>query len=112
MPASISSVVVLPQPDGPSTATNAPSAIVRSMRSTAAAAPAQLLRTFLSSMRAMVLPPDAPDRHLRQVALAEHVEQQAREDIEHRDRGDDAVVDPHDVVGHPEQVEAHHPIRV
>src|SRR4029079_11165943 len=57
-------------------------------------------------------PPDAADRHLGQVTLAEHVKQQARQDVENRYRGDDAVVDAHDVVRDPEQVQAHHPVRV
>src|SRR6185312_5153355 len=111
MPASISSVVVFPQPDGPSTATNAPSSIARSIRSTAVA-PAHCLRTFRSSMRAIASPPDAADRHLRQVPLAEHVEQKTRQHIENRHRGDDPVVDTHDVVRDPEQIQAHYPVLV
>src|SRR5438445_9955696 len=112
MPASIISDVVLPQPDGTSTATKAPSSIARSTPATAGVAPTHSLRRFFSSTRAMVLPLDAADRHLRQIFLAEHVDEKTRQDVEHRDGRNDAVVDPHHVVGHPEQVQAHHPIRV
>src|SRR5437764_11013239 len=112
MHASIISVVVLPQPDGPNTATKAPSSIARSTPATAGVAPAHSLLRFFSSIRAMVIPLDAANGHLSQIFLAEHVDEKTRQDVEHRDGRNDAVVDSHHVVGHPEQVQAHHPVRV
>ena len=54
-PASMRSVVVLPQPEGPSRLTNSPSAIVRSSPLTATAEP-KALRTF-SKLTPAILPP-------------------------------------------------------
>src|SRR5262249_47725893 len=54
-PATMRKVVVLPQPDGPTSTTNSPSSIARLTLFTAATAPNDLLR-FTSWMRAMTSP--------------------------------------------------------
>src|ERR1041385_8286992 len=65
-PASSRSVVVLPQPDGPSSETNSPSPISRSRRSTAAASPKCFVSPFsetvanLASAPGEELPPGKP----------------------------------------------------
>src|SRR4029079_14375113 len=110
MPASMNSVVDLPQPDGPRIATNSPSAMRRSVGSTAMTGPNRLL-TPASSIAAIPSALDPADGHLGQVLLREGIEDDARQHVEDTHRRDHGVVRAHDVVAHPEQIEAHRPVR-
>src|SRR5918996_4629151 len=97
MPASIRRLVDLPQPDGPSRATNSPSSITRSMPGITTTSP-KLFWMLRNSMRAIGSALDAADRHLQQVFLRRDIHHKARHQIEHAHGGDDAEVRPHHVV--------------
>src|SRR5918994_3116996 len=106
MPASMSRLVDLPQPDGPSRATNSPSSITRSIPGITTTSP-KLFWMLRNSMRAIGSALDAADRHLHQVFLRRDVHDQAGHQIEHAHGRHDAEVGSHDVVAHEEHVQAH-----
>src|SRR5215469_11507793 len=111
MPARMKRLVDLPQPEGPSSATNSPSSIVR-FRSGMTSTSPNRLTTWRNSTLATVSALHAADRHLHQVALRGEIEDQARDQVEHPDRGDDAVVHAHHVVADVIHIEAHRPVGV
>src|SRR6202043_3490540 len=111
MPARMKRLVDLPQPEGPRSATNSPSSIVR-FRSGMTSTSPNRLTTWWNSTFAIGVSPSHRDRHLHQVALRGDVEDQARDQIEPPDRGDDAVVDAHHVVADVVHVETHRPVGV
>src|SRR3954462_4743730 len=102
-PASIRSAVVFPEPDGPTSTMNSPSAISSDSERTAATAPkrletsANVTRAISGSSRAY--PPegplalDRPGQHpADEVALQEHVEHDDRQRHDHRPRGEQREV--------------------
>src|SRR5919106_2429395 len=111
MPASSSRLVDLPQPDGPSRATNSPSSITRSMPGITTTSP-KLFWTLRNSMRAIGSALDPADRHLHQIFLRGDIHDQARHQVEHPDRRDDAEIGAHDVVPNEKHVQAHGPVGV
>src|ERR1700716_2872070 len=78
-PASRLSVVVLPHPDGPSSATSSPSSMHRSIPDKAAVSPKRR-RRFLIVMRAMLL-------HLTGVAAGQHAAAEQSIRHRHQDKG-------------------------
>src|SRR5262245_30164349 len=90
MPATIRSVVVLPQPDGPSRATNSPLRISRSNASTADTLP-NCLVSRSSRTRTSALDASAVD--LEQVLLGHDEQQQDWQHVVQPERREDAVVD-------------------
>src|ERR1700757_4853502 len=110
MPASMKRLVDLPQPEGPSSATNSPSSIVRFMSRTASTSPNRLTTWRNSTVAASSL--HAADRHLHQISLRGEVENKARDEIEDTDRRNYAVIDAHHVVADVVHVEAHRPVGV
>src|SRR5689334_6105082 len=85
-PAAIRSAVVLPQPDGPTSTTNSPSAISRSRPSTARVPSLKTLVTFSKATLAMghLLLDRAADETANECALAEHEDDRDRYDCEQR----------------------------
>ena len=55
---------------------------------------------------------DAADGHLRQIFLREGIEQHARQHVEHTHRRNHGIIGAHHVLAHPEQIEAHRPVRL
>src|SRR5690348_2909264 len=90
MPATIRSVVVLPQPEGPSRATNSPLRISRSSASTADTLPNCLVRRS-SRTRTSALDASAVD--LEQLILGHDEQQQDGQDVVQPERRENAVVD-------------------
>src|SRR6266542_4456281 len=90
MPATISKVVVLPQPDGPRNATNSPLSIDRSSASTATTPPNALVS--LSRMT-RTLAFDSPRVDLHELFLRDQEQHQHRRDVVQAERGQNAVVD-------------------
>src|SRR5438034_295293 len=89
MPATISSVVVLPQPDGPRKATNSPLWISRSSASTAVTSP----KRFVSACRLTrisALHPAAVDPH--ELLLGKEEEGEHGQHIKQADRCEQAIV--------------------
>src|SRR4051812_8993260 len=91
MPAVISRVVVLPQPDGPSSATSSPSRISRSSASTAVTAPKRRV-SFSSRTSIAPLPLHAATVNLQQLLLREQEQEQHRQDVVQPDGGQQPVV--------------------
>src|SRR5918996_135639 len=94
MPAMSSSVVVLPQPDGPSSATNSPLLTSRSSASSAVTCP----NRFVSSSSctrivgsSLALEPAAVDLH--QPVLGDEEDDENRQDVVEADSGQQSVVD-------------------
>src|SRR5215472_8287037 len=99
MPATINSVVVLPQPDGPRNATNSPLSIDRSSASTAATGPNCLVN--LSRTTRMLSAFDSTCVNLHQLLLREQEQHQHGQDVVQPERGQDAVVDEAALAEHP-----------
>src|SRR5919198_2036924 len=91
MPATMSRVVVLPQPDGPRKATNSPLSISRSSASTAGTWPKCLVS--LSSRTRTLLALYAAAVDLEQLLLGEQEQHQHRQHVIQSHRGQDAEVD-------------------
>src|SRR6187551_2391884 len=105
MPASRNRLVDLPQPDGPSSATNSPSSMARSIPGITSTSPKRfaILRNSTPAIDSAF---HAADRHLHQVALGKRVEDETRDEVEDTDGGDHAVVDSHHIVADVVHVEA------
>src|SRR5437867_820373 len=89
MPATIRSVVVLLQPDGPRNATNSPLRISRSSASTAVTSPKRFVSVCrLTRISALYSP--AVDPH--QLLLGEEEQCEHRKDVEQADRCEQAIV--------------------
>src|SRR5918996_4365510 len=91
MPAIMSRVVVLPQPDGPRRAVTSPLLISRSIASTASTSPNDFVNSCSSTRIGSALHPTAVDAH--QSVLGKHEEHENRRDIVEPDRGEQPVVD-------------------
>src|SRR5688572_2613253 len=104
-------LVDFPQPEGPSSATNSPSSMVRLMPGITSTSPKRFA-TLRNSTLAIASALHAADRHLHEIALGGQVEDQARHEIEDADGRHYAVVDAHDVVAHVVHVKAHRPVGV
>src|SRR5688572_31938666 len=92
MPAISSKVVVLPHPDGPSRATNSPSAISRSSAWRAVTVPNRLVRPSSTTriVALLALQSAAVDSH--QPVLGDEEEDEDRKDVVQADRRQDPVV--------------------
>src|SRR5215204_5363355 len=92
-PAIICNAVVLPQPDGPSSTTNSPSAISRFSRSTAVTPPGYRLHRFSSTTRATMtsgISADAGPALERGERLVENVQPAIGERLGEHERGSDS----------------------
>src|SRR5215813_9121908 len=101
-PAIMLSVVVLPQPDGPTSTTNSPSGTARSMASTARVE-AKSLVSFSSRTAATLLPQEAEGEAAHEVFLDQEAEDDDRERRDRADGGLGPIVAP--LVGRLEFVE-------